>query len=185
MANFFDKLAGKLSTFLDSKVIFLLDCLMSVTASLFALLCLGYLRGNIYSTGSFALLWLLTSLISTIVAMLIFKGHKLIIRHTTLHDLLCFVKEAAFKFVVMFVVMLIAYRHLYAGVMFALFADFLFTLFLLVFVRLAMIIVYRYFLSKRHCSPPPVFSYRYTITHAARLFQRAAIELKEAKSSGT
>ena len=149
MANFFDKLAGKLSTFLDSKVIFLLDCLMSVTASLFALLCLGYLRGNIYSTGSFAFVWMLTSLLSTIVAMLIFKGHKLIIRHTTLHDLLCFVEEAAFKFVVMFAVMFIKQRQLYIGVSFALFADFLFTLFLLVFVRLAMITVYRYFLSKR------------------------------------
>lgn len=149
MANFFDKLAGKLSTFLDSKVIFLLDCLMSVTASLFALLFLGYLRGNIYSTGSFALLWMLTSLVSTIVGMLIFKGYKLIIRHTTLHDVLCFVKEAAFKFVVMFVVMLIKHRQLYLGVTFALVADFVLTLFLLVFVRLAMITVYRFFLSKR------------------------------------
>ena len=149
MANFFDKLAGKLSTFLDSKVIFLLDCLISVSASFIALLCLGYLRGNMYSTASFALLWLITSLLSTVAAMLIFKGHKLIIRHTSLHDLLCFVKEAAFKFVVMFVVMLIKNRHVYVGVTFALFADFLFTISLLVFVRLAMITVYRYFLSKR------------------------------------
>lgn len=149
MANFFDKLAGKLSTFLDSKVIFLLDCLISVSASFIALLCLGYLRGNMYSTASFALLWLITSLLSTIAAMLIFKGHKLIIRHTSLHDLLCFVKEAAFKFVVMFVVMLIKHRYVYVGVTFALFADFLFTISLLVFVRLAMITVYRYFLSKR------------------------------------
>ena len=149
MANFFDKLAGKLSTFLDSKVIFLLDCLISVSASFIALLCLGYLRGNMYSTASFALLWLITSLLSTIAAMLIFKGHKLIIRHTSLHDLLCFVKEAAFKFVVMFVVMLIKQRYVYVGVTFALFADFLFTISLLVFVRLAMITVYRYFLSKR------------------------------------
>ena len=149
MANFFDKLADKLSTFLDSKVIFLLDCLLSVIASLFALLCLGYLRGNIYSTGSFALLWMITSLLSTIAAMLIFKGYKLIIRHTTLHDVLCFVKEAAFKFVVMFAVMLIKHRQFYMGVSFALVADFVFTLFLLVFVRLAMITIYHFFLSKR------------------------------------
>ena len=94
-------------------------------------------RGNMYSTASFALLWLITSLLSTVAAMLIFKGHKLIIRHTSLHDLLCFVKEAAFKFVVMFVVMLIKNRHVYVGVTFALFADFLFTISLLVFVPLA------------------------------------------------
>ena len=149
MANFIDKLAGKLSTFLDSRVIFLLDCLISVTASVFALLCLGYIRGTFYSSGSFAAFWILSSLISTIVAMLIFKGYKLIIRHTTLHNLICFVEEAAFKFVVMFLVMFVAYRHLYLGVIFALIADFLFTLFLLVFVRLAMITVYRFFLNKR------------------------------------
>ena len=149
MANFIDRLTGKISTFLDSRVIFLLDCLISVTASIFALLCLGYLRGTFYSSGSFAAFWLLSSLISTIVAMLIFKGYKLIIRHTTLHDLICFVEEAAFKFAVMTLVIFVAYRHFYLGVMFALIADFLFTLFLLVFVRLAMITIYRFFLNKR------------------------------------
>ena len=149
MANYFDRLAGKLSTFLDSRVIFILDCLLSLMASIFALLCLGYMRGTLYASGNFALLWLTSSLVATIVAMLIFKGYKLIIRHTTLHDLMCFVEEAAFKFVVMFLVMFAVYRHFYAGLMFALFADFLFTLFLLVFVRLAMITIYRYFLSKR------------------------------------
>lgn len=152
MANLFDKLAGKLSTFLDSRLIFILDCLLSIIASVFALLCLGYMRGTLYASGNFALLWLSSSFISTVVAMLIFKGHKLIIRHTSLHDLLVFVQEVTVKFVIMFVVMLIAYRHLYKGVMFALFADSVFTLFLLVFVRLGMIAVYNYFMKKRQIS---------------------------------
>ncbi|MBO7493462.1 MAG: polysaccharide biosynthesis protein [Bacteroidales bacterium] len=152
MANLFDKLAGKLSTFLDSRLIFILDCLLSIIASVFALLCLGYMRGTLYSSGNFALFWLSSSLIATIVAMLIFKGHKLIIRHTSLHDLLVFVEEVALKFAIMFVVMLIAYRQLYKGVMFALFADCVFTLFLLVFVRLGMIAVYNYFMKKRQIS---------------------------------
>ncbi|MDD6186184.1 MAG: nucleoside-diphosphate sugar epimerase/dehydratase [Bacteroidales bacterium] len=149
MANYFDRLAGKLSTFLDSRVIFILDCLLSIIASIFALLCLGYMRGTMYASGNFALLWLSSSLVATIVAMLIFKGHKLIIRHTSLHDVLVFVEEVAAKFAIMFVVMLVAYRQLYKGVMFALFADGFFTLFLLVFVRLAMIVVYNYFMKKR------------------------------------
>ena len=139
MANLFDRLAGKLSTFLDSRVIFLLDCLLSLIASLFALLSLGFLRGTFYASGNFSLLWMVSSLVATIVAMVIFKGHKLIIRHTSLHDLFCFVKEVAVKFAIMFVVMLIAYRHFYTGVLFALIADALFTLFLLVFVRMGMI----------------------------------------------
>lgn len=152
MANLFDRLAGKLSTFLDSRLIFILDCLLSIIASIFALLCLGYMRGTLYASGNFALFWLSSSLIATIVAMLIFKGHKLIIRHTSLHDLLVFVEEVALKFAIMFVVMLIAYRQLYKGVMFALFADSVFTLFLLVFVRLGMIAVYDYFMKKRQIS---------------------------------
>ena len=152
MANLLDRLAGKLSTFLDSRLIFILDCLLSIIASVFALLCLGYMRGTLYASGNFALFWLSSSLIATIVAMLIFKGHKLIIRHTSLHDLLVFVEEVALKFAIMFVVMLIAYRQLYKGVMFALFADSVFTLFLLVFVRLGMIAVYDYFMKKRQIS---------------------------------
>ena len=149
MANYFDRLAGKLSTFLDSRVIFILDCLLSIIASIFALLCLGYMRGTMYASGNFALLWLSSSLVATIVAMLIFKGHKLIIRHTSLHDVLVFVEEVAAKFAIMFLVMLVAYRQLYKGVLFALFADSFFTLFLLVFVRLGMIVVYNYFMKKR------------------------------------
>jgi len=152
MANLLDRLAGKLSTFLDSRLIFILDCLLSIIASVFALLCLGYMRGTLYASGNFALFWLSSSLIATIVAILIFKGHKLIIRHTSLHDLLVFVEEVALKFAIMFVVMLIAYRQLYKGVMFALFADSVFTLFLLVFVRLGMIAVYDYFMKKRQIS---------------------------------
>ena len=152
MANLLDRLAGKLSTFLDSRLIFILDCLLSIIASVFALLCLGYMRGTLYASGNFALFWLSSSLIATIVAMLIFKGHKLIIRHTSLHDLLVFVEEVALKFAIMFVVMLIAYRQLYKGIMFALFADSVFTLFLLVFVRLGMIAVYDYFMKKRQIS---------------------------------
>ena len=152
MANLLDRLAGKLSTFLDSRLIFILDCLLSIIASVFALLCLGYMRGTLYASGNFALFWLSSSLIATIVAILIFKGHKLIIRHTSLHDLLVFVEEVALKFAIMFVVMLIAYRQLYKGVMFALFADCVFTLFLLVFVRLGMIAVYDYFMKKRQIS---------------------------------
>ncbi len=152
MANLFDRLAGKLSTFLDSRLIFILDCLLSIIASVFALLCLGYMRGTLYASGNFALFWLSSSLIATIVAVLIFKGHKLIIRHTSLHDLLVFVEEVALKFAIMFVVMLIAYRQLYKGIMFALFADSVFTLFLLVFVRLGMIAVYNYFMKKRQIS---------------------------------
>ena len=141
MANYFDRIANKLSTFLDSRVIFLMDAFLSTMASLFALLSLGYLRGTFYSSGRFALLWLCSSLAAMVVAMLVFKGHKLIIRHMSLHDVFVFVKEALFKVLVMMVVMFLAYRKMYVGIAFTLLADFMFTLFLLLFTRLMMITV--------------------------------------------
>jgi len=149
MENLFDKIAGKLSTFLDSRVIFLLDTILSTMASLFALLCLGYLRGTFYATGQFALIWLGSSIVAFMVAMIVFKGHKLIIRHMSLHDIFLFMGEAFFKVVVMMVVMLIAYRRMYVSVAFALLADFMFTIFMLLLIRLMMITTYNYFVRKR------------------------------------
>jgi len=149
MANIIDRLAGKISTFLDSRLIFLLDCVNSMAASLLALLSLGYIRGTFYATGRFALIWLLTSFFAFIVAMLIFKGHKLIIRHLKFLDMIRFMEEAGFKVIVMAIVMTIAYKHIYPGVMFALFADFVFTMLFLLGARLIMIVAYRFFLNKR------------------------------------
>lgn len=149
MENLFDKIAGKLSTFLDSRVIFLLDTILSTMASLFALLCLGYLRGTFYASGRFALIWLCSSIVAFTVAMIVFKGHKLIIRHMSLHDIFLFMGEAFFKVVAMMIVMLVAYRKMYVSVSFALIADFMFTLFLLLLIRLMMITTYNYFVRRR------------------------------------
>ena len=149
MSGIIDKVAEKISTFLDSRLIFILDCFHSLLASLFALLCLGYLRGTFYASGRFALLWLLTSFISTFVAMLIFKGHKVIIRHMRFHDVICFVEQAALKLVAMTLVLVLAYRKIYIGVAFALGADFLFTLALWMGMRITMIVIYNYFLNKQ------------------------------------
>ena len=93
MAGILHKIVRKLSNFIDSKVIFVTDCLLSVTSSLFALLALGFVRGSLYQSGRFALLWIPSAFVATIIAMLVFKGHKLIIRHLSPKDMMCFVKE--------------------------------------------------------------------------------------------
>jgi FlaA1/EpsC-like NDP-sugar epimerase len=149
MVNAFDRLASKISIFLDARLIFLIDLVQSLVASLLALLSLGYMRGTFYSSGRFALIWLITSFVAMFVAMLIFKGHKIIIRHMSLRDMFCFVMETLFKVAVMFVVMAIAYRGVFLGVSFALLADFVLTLFLLVMTRLMMVTLYSYLQSKR------------------------------------
>lgn len=149
MAGLTYRLVRRLSNFIDTKVVFAIDCFLSVVSSLFALLALGFVRGSLYQSGRFALLWLPAALVSTVVALLVFRGHKLIIRHLSAKDLLCFVKEAILKTVLMTLVMLVYYHTLYNGLLIALFADFLFTLFLLVFVRVVMVAAYQLYLTKR------------------------------------
>ena len=149
MAGMINKLARKTSDFVDSKVIFATDCFLSVLSSLFALLALGFVRGSFYQSGRFALLWLPTAFVATVVAMLIFKGHKLIIRHLSAKDLLCFVKETLLKVLIMTVVMLVYYHTLYDGLLIALVTDFLFTLFLWVFIRIVMVAIYQLYQTKR------------------------------------
>ena len=149
MAGMINRMARKMSDFIDSKVIFATDCFLSVLSSMFALLALGFVRGSFYQSGRFALLWLPTAFVATVVAMLIFKGHKLIIRHLSAKDLLCFVKETLLKVLIMTLVMLIYYHTLYNGLLIALVTDFLFTLFLWVFVRIIMVAVYQLYQTKR------------------------------------
>ena len=149
MAGILHKIVRKLSNFIDSKVIFVTDCLLSVTSSLFALLALGFVRGSLYQSGRFALLWIPSAFVATIIAMLVFKGHKLIIRHLSPKDMMCFVKETVLKILLMTLVMLVYYHTIYTGVLIALGADFLFTLFLLVFVRVVMVAGYQLYLTKR------------------------------------
>ncbi len=149
MAGIAAKIVRKMSDFVDSRVIFLVDCLLSVMSSVLALLALGFVRESLYQSGLFALIWLPSALISTVIALLVFKGHKLIIRHISLRDLLCFVKEAALKEVLMTAVLLIAYRTMYNSLLIALAADFMFTLFLFVFVRIVMVAVYQLYQTKR------------------------------------
>ena len=149
MAGIAAKIVRKMSDFVDSRVIFVVDCLLSVMSSVLALLALGFVRESLYQSGLFALIWLPSALISTVIALLVFKGHKLIIRHISLRDLLCFVKEAALKEVLMTAVLLIAYRTMYNSLLIALAADFMFTLFLFVFVRIVMVAVYQLYQTKR------------------------------------
>lgn len=149
MANIIDRLANKISVFVDSRLIFLNDLLLSTAASVLALLTLGYMRGTFYASGRFALIWLISSVIFFGAAMYFLKGHKLIIRHMTFFDAVRFLEEAGFKVVGMAIVLIIAYRQFSGGMAFALAMDFIFTLLFLIGVRLVMIVAYRFFLNKR------------------------------------
>ena len=144
----FKKIARYFNKFLDAEVIFVMDTILSLLASLLALLLLGYFRGTVYSTGKFALIWLLSSLVCTLVAKLIFKSHQLVIRHTTFNDMIRFVVEAFAKVLLMSLALYL-FKEFFNGVVFALIADFFLTIFLVLFLRLGMISGYQFYRSKR------------------------------------
>ena len=144
----FTKVARYFNRFLRAEVIFVIDTILSLLASIIALLLLGYLRGTTYTTGKFALLWILSALVCTLAAKLIFKSHQLVIRHTTFNDMIRFVVEAFAK--VLFMALAIyLFKELFNGVHFALIADFFLTIFLSLALRLGMISGYQFCLSKR------------------------------------
>ena len=144
----FNKIARYFNRFLSAEVIFVVDTILSLVASMIALLLLGYLRGTTYTTGKFALLWILSALVCTLAAKLIFKSHQLVIRHTTFNDMIRFVVEAFAKVLLMGLVIYL-FKELFSGVYFALIADFFFTIFLSLALRLGMISGYQFYLNKR------------------------------------
>lgn len=143
-----DKIARHFNKFLDVRIIFFIDLFLSLLASFFALLVLGFLRSDNYTTGPFATLWITSALVAIIISKLVFKSHKIVIRHTTFANLGVFVLEVLLQ-VVLMACIIIAFKEMHRGVIFALLADFLLTLFLLLFTRMVMIFTYRYYLFKK------------------------------------
>ncbi len=142
------KIARYFNKFLNAEVIFVVDTILSILASLIALLLLGYLRGTFYTTGHFALIWLLSSLGSTLLAKFIFKSHQLVIRHTAFSDMIRFVAEGLAKVILMGLVLFLC-KEFFNGVFFALLVDFFMTIFFMLMLRLGMIAGYQFYLGKR------------------------------------
>ena len=129
--------------YLSAKVIFAMDFVLSVFASVIVLLTMVFFAktGSEYYRGSFSLWWISGCVIGTIAGMLLFKSYYVVIRHTTLRDLFKYILALMVKMVVMgLMVGLICLIN--KSVAIALVYDILLTLFLLIAVRLVMFFVY-------------------------------------------
>ena len=143
-----DKLVKKyLSEYLDSRVVFCMDFALSVASSAAVFFILGAVTADGYNTWPFALLWFVSSIVSTVVAMLIFKTYRIIIRHSSLKDYGRFASAALLKCLAMTFSVLIAGR-VGTGSIIALFADLMVTVLLFLGVRLIMVMVYEVFKDK-------------------------------------
>ncbi|MDD6007513.1 MAG: polysaccharide biosynthesis protein, partial [Bacteroidales bacterium] len=86
MYRFFKKF--HLERYFSSKLILAIDLFVSVVASMFSLFLIQALLHPI-TTGlvSFTIKWLLCSAIATLAAIVVFKTHYGIIRHSTLREI--------------------------------------------------------------------------------------------------
>ena len=136
------RLKRYLFEYLDTRVIFLTDLVLSFLSSILILFLVSLLSSSeSFYLGHFALWWMGTSLVASFLALLILKNHKVVIRYAQLNDLLGIFRISALKAVFMLVSLLL-FATVNTTVLLALLADILLTASLLIGVRIAMLLVY-------------------------------------------
>ena len=139
MLPFVSKYSDK---FVNPKAIFVMDLVLSTIASTIVLLVLTFFANSqSYYSSKFALWWIGGAVVVTVVVTLFLKGYKLVIRHTSSHDLAIYSVTALLKVVLLGVVIAVSCL-INRSVLLALIGDFLLTLFLIIFVRMLMKSVY-------------------------------------------
>ena len=140
----FSQLAHRVNKYLDIRVVFLMDTLLSMLASLVTLFLIGYFGGEAYYEREFVLMWISGAFAATLVAKFIFRSYKIVIRHTSFSDILRFSLETVAKDVIFFLIILL-WRGIHRGVFASLAVDGMLTICLILLVRMMMITVYKFF----------------------------------------
>lgn len=126
--------------YFSSKAFFGLALCLSFGASVVVLL--SFFAGSSYYSGTFAWWWIGGSLCSSIIAMLVFKEYKLVVRYSSFHDLLHYALTFLAKDVLLGIIVTITCLF-NSSIFVALCFDFLLSLFLVLSVRLVMVSVYK------------------------------------------
>ena len=129
--------------YLSTRLIFVADVLLSSLASLFVVLTIKYLSDSSNLTRLFLVKYLGTSVLASALMFLLLRTYRIIIRHFTAKDAIPFFSATLGKALILFAVMVTSYQ-LGRAIPVVLAMDFLLTLFLLIGIRIAMIIVYEY-----------------------------------------
>lgn len=136
-----EKVRDFYSKYLDTRIILVIDLIVSVVSSVFIFL------GAIGFTGSplpekFLTIWLISSAIGSLIMFFIFKSHHIIIRHSTLKDLAKFLVIVGGKIVIMALCLFIFNQWFGYRIYFLLVVDALMTYFLLIATRVVMVLSY-------------------------------------------
>ena len=135
-------LSKYLYEYLDTKVIFVIDLVLSLLASILVLFLVSlFSSSSDFYLGHFSLWWLGASLAGSIFALLNFKTHKVIIRYAQIRDLMGIFRISLLKVVIMLPFLALG-ATVNTTVGLALLVDFLLTSVLLIGVRISMILVY-------------------------------------------
>ena len=136
------RLKRYLFEYLDTRVIFMTDFGLSLLSSVLVLFLVTMFAGSgHFYQGAFAVWWIFSAIVTTLIALLIFKNYKVVIRHAQLRDLLGIIRVSALKVLLMAPVLALG-AILNKTVITALLFDFLLTSFLLIALRISMVLVY-------------------------------------------
>ncbi len=141
--NYLEKLYHK--SYLSSAVILCLDLAVSALSSLSAILLAKLFFSPSGISAITAIWWLLGSILFSAVFFSIFKTHKAIIRHSTLHSMNKLTVAVICKFIALLVLLYIAPSiEMTSRLLVALILDMLITFALLMVMRIAMTVVYNF-----------------------------------------
>ena len=126
--------------FFNTETILIIDICVSTLASAIVLLAPSIVFPE-FLTARFSIIWLVSAALTSAVSFILFRSHKLIIRHTTLKDLLRLFLAVVGKDVLM-CIPVIAFGYAVPAVFAMLLIDLFVTFVMLVLVRVAMIVVY-------------------------------------------
>ena len=134
--------------YLDTRVVFLFDLLLSFLSSIFVLFLITMFAGSGHSyLGPFAVWWTVSAFIASLIVLLIFKNHKIVIRHAQLRDMLGITWVSLTKVLLMGLALAVG-PIFNRTVVLALLIDLLLTSFLLMALRISMILVYDIYRSR-------------------------------------
>ena len=132
--------------YLNSKIIFTIDVILSaISSALVLLLAFSVVRSDVISR-EFSITYLISSVLASVLMFYITKTYRIIIRHLSVRDIGVFFVAGLGK-VLLTALVMVRYREL-TTLWITLTVDFLFTTFLLVGTRMVMIFAYQFFIHK-------------------------------------
>ena len=131
----------RLDRFFSSKLILAIDLVVSVAASVCALMFMKVMVPSSGLSGMFILVWMSLSLALSFICFLVLRTYRTIIRHSTLKEFAKICVASFFKsLTVGCIMMLLPFSNTYYGILIIL--DMSLTIVFLLLIRVAMIVMY-------------------------------------------